>query len=138
MNEVFHIQNCPQMNTDFRAVFVGNTLRLINENPNNRLVRGTCNLRVHQLEAVVDCHPFSDFLNPSRNRSVCHSLPLKGSAAQKKKWARTHRTRPCAFDQARNYTETAEPKQPDPLRSVLALGVRGLVTALFCRGLLNR
>src|SRR5258705_4079212 len=75
MNEVFHIQNCPQMNTDFRAVFVGNTLRLINENPNNRFVRGTSNLRVHQLEAVVDCHPFSDFLNPSCNRSVCHHHP---------------------------------------------------------------
>src|SRR5258705_1643787 len=84
MNEVFHIQNCPQMNTDFRAVFVGNTLRLINENPNNRFVRGTSNLRVHQLEAVVDCHPFSDFLNPSCNRSVCHSLPSSGLPPKRK------------------------------------------------------
>src|SRR5437764_8659921 len=35
---------------------------------------------------------------------------------QKKKWARTHRTRPRAFEQAMNYTERATIKQPPKRR----------------------
>src|ERR687892_2756931 len=38
MNEVFHVQNRPEMNADFRAILVGHTLRLVNEYTNNRLV----------------------------------------------------------------------------------------------------
>jgi hypothetical protein len=38
---------------------VGHTLRLVNEYTNNRLVLGAGYFGVNQLEAMVDCHPFS-------------------------------------------------------------------------------
>src|SRR5829696_3203352 len=59
MNEVFHIQNRPQVSAYFRAILVGHTLRLVNEDTNNRFVLGAGYLGVNQLEAMVDCHSFS-------------------------------------------------------------------------------
>jgi hypothetical protein len=59
MNEVFHVQNRPEMNAHCGAILVGHTLRLINEYTNNRLVLGAGYLGVHQLEAMVDCDSFS-------------------------------------------------------------------------------
>jgi hypothetical protein len=38
---------------------VGDTLRLINEYTNNRLVLGAGYLGVHQLKAMIDCDLFS-------------------------------------------------------------------------------
>src|SRR5882762_6742351 len=37
--------------------------------------------------------------------------PSYFALAQKKKWARTHRTRPPRFEQAENYTESKQHKQ---------------------------
>src|SRR5438128_2441404 len=39
------------------------------------------------------------------------SSPSYFTLAQKKKWARTHRTRPPRFEQAENYTESKQHKQ---------------------------
>src|SRR6185295_5872316 len=86
MDEVFDIQNRPQMSAHCGAILVGYTVRLINEYTNNRLVLGAGYFGVNQLEAMVDCHPFSQFLNPCCNRFVCH-CHLRFSP-QKKKWAR--------------------------------------------------
>lgn len=47
------------MKADFGAIVVGNTLRLINKNANDRLVVGACNFNVHEFEAMVDCDSFS-------------------------------------------------------------------------------
>src|SRR5205085_5881712 len=49
MDEIFHIENRPQMSADSRAILVGYTLRLVNEYTNNRLVLGAGYLGVHQL-----------------------------------------------------------------------------------------
>jgi hypothetical protein len=59
VNKVFHIQNRPEVNADFRAILVGYALRFVNEYTNNRLVLGAGYFGVNQLEAMVDCHPFS-------------------------------------------------------------------------------
>src|SRR5437867_301304 len=112
MNKVFHVEDRAQMKTHIRAIIVGYTLRLINENTHDRLVFRAGDLAMNQLEAMVDCDPFSDLLNPLRNRVFSHSYP-QSSFAQKKKWARTHRTRPCAFEQAVDYTESICLKQPE-------------------------
>jgi hypothetical protein len=72
MDEIFDIQNRPQMSAHFRAILVGYTVRLINEDTNNRLVLGAGYFGVNQLEAMVDCDSFSQFLNPCCNRFVSH------------------------------------------------------------------
>ena len=59
VNEVFHVENCPEVDADFRAILVGHTLRLVNEYTNNRLVLWAGNFGVNQLEAMIDCHSFS-------------------------------------------------------------------------------
>jgi hypothetical protein len=59
VDEVFHVQNRAEVNAYFGAILVGNTLRLINEYTNNRLVLGTGYLGVHQLKAMIDCDSFS-------------------------------------------------------------------------------
>ena len=87
MDEIFDIQNRPQMSAHFRAILMGYTVRLINEDTNNRLVLGAGYFGVNQLEAMVDCDSFSQFLNPCCNRFVSHCHPPKVSP-QKKKWAR--------------------------------------------------
>src|SRR5262249_49141861 len=102
------------MGADFRTVLVGYTLRLVNENANNRLVLRAGNFCVHQLEAMVDCYSFSQFLNPCCNRFVRHAAPSERISPQKKKWARTHRTRTRAFEQAVNYTERVRVRQLEP------------------------
>src|SRR5690348_8812532 len=99
------------MRADFRTILVGYTLRLINIDTNNGLVLGAGNFRVHQLEAMVDGDPFSQFLNSCRDRIVPH-CHLRKISPQKKKWARTHRTKPRAFEQAVNYTERVFRRQP--------------------------
>src|SRR5689334_15519970 len=84
MNEIFHIQNRSHMSAHVRAILVGYTVRLINEYANNRLVLRAGYFGVNQLEAVVDCHPFSQFLNPCCNRFVSH-CHLRGSRPKKEK-----------------------------------------------------
>src|SRR5215213_5862534 len=59
VDEVFHVQNRAKVRADFGAILVGNTLRLINEYTNNRLVLGAGYLGVYQLKAMVDCDLFS-------------------------------------------------------------------------------
>src|ERR1051325_7815314 len=56
MDEVLDIQNRPQMSAHFRAILVGYTVRLINEDTNNRLVLGAGYFGVNQVRAAVDCH----------------------------------------------------------------------------------
>src|SRR5262245_33489357 len=75
MNKILNIQNRAQMKTHFRAIFVGYTLRFVNENPNNWLIIGSGNFGMNQLESVVDCYPFSQFLNSLRNRILTHCHP---------------------------------------------------------------
>jgi hypothetical protein len=53
---------------------VGYTVRLINEYTNNWLVLGAGYFGVNQLEAMIDCHPFSQSLNPCCNRFVSHAI----------------------------------------------------------------
>src|SRR5215510_8999847 len=84
MDEILYIQNRPQMSAHFRAIFMGYTVRLINEDTNNRLVLGAGYFGVNQLEAMVDCHPFSYLLNPCCNRFVTH-CPYPKVLAPKKK-----------------------------------------------------
>src|SRR5689334_5883681 len=55
VDEIFHVQNRAQVHAYCGAILVGNTLRLVNEYTNNRLVLGTGYLGVHQLKAMVDC-----------------------------------------------------------------------------------
>src|SRR5215510_3457224 len=111
VDEIFYIQNRPQMSAHFRAILVGYTVRLINEYTNNRLVLRAGYFGVNQLEAVVDCYLFSQFLNPCYNRFVCH-CHFRGSRPKRKSGRETHRTRPRAFEQAVNYTERPGFKQP--------------------------
>ena len=84
MNKVFHVQNRAQVRAYFRAILVGDTLRLINEYTNNRLVLGAGYLGVHQLKAMVDCDSFSYFLNPLCNRLVSHCHLSKVLAPKEK------------------------------------------------------
>src|ERR1043166_6913267 len=115
MDEIFDIQNRPQMSAHFRAILVGYTVRLINEYENNWLVLGAGYFGVNQLEAMIDCHPFSQFLNSCCNRFVSH-CHLRGSRPKRKSGRETHRTRPRAFEQAVNYTETKGFRQPRTAR----------------------
>src|ERR1041385_3211761 len=57
-DEIFHVQNRAQVHAYFGAILVGDTLWLINENTNNRLVLGAGYLGVPQLKAMVDCDLF--------------------------------------------------------------------------------
>src|SRR6185295_7986468 len=111
VDEIFHVQNRAQVSTHFRAILVGDTLRLINEYTNNRLVLGAGYLGVYQLKAMIDCDSFSYLLNPLSNRLVSHLSPSDGSRPKRKSGRETHRTRPRAFEQAANYTERATFKQ---------------------------
>ena len=52
MDEVFNVQNRAQVTAYLGAILVGDTLRLINEYTNNRLVLGAGYLGVHQLKAL--------------------------------------------------------------------------------------
>jgi len=84
MDEIFHVQNRAQVRAYFGAILVGDTLRLINEYTNNRLVLGAGYLGVHQLKAMVDCDSFSKFLNPFCNRFVVHFTLLRVLAPKEK------------------------------------------------------
>src|ERR1700752_54948 len=95
VDEVFHIQNGTQVCADFGTILVGYTLRLVNKYTDNRLVLGACNFRVHQLEAMVDCHLFSQFLNPCRNRIVSHATLRPHSRPKKKVGANPPDKNPC-------------------------------------------
>src|SRR4029453_4352146 len=95
MDKVFNSQHRAQMQNHFRAIVVGNTLRLINENTNNWLVLGASNLNMNQLHAVVDCHLFSDCLNPLRNRILCHFHPREVCCPKEKVGANPPDKNPC-------------------------------------------
>src|SRR6476619_6243027 len=82
------------MSAHVGAIFVGYTLRLVNKNTNYRLVVGAGDFDVYELETVVDCDLFSYLLNACCNRIISHRSRLCRYVAQKKKWARTHRTTP--------------------------------------------
>ena len=76
---------------------MGHTLRLINENTNNRLVLGAGYLGVNQLEAMVDCHLVQLSPEPvAAIEFVTHRHLPKASRPKRKSGRETHRTRtPC-------------------------------------------
>jgi hypothetical protein len=106
MNEILDIQNRTQMKADARAIFVRYSLWFINEHPDDWLVVRPGDLGMNQLDTVVNRDVFGDCPYPFLNRTGTHARLPKRSLAQKKKWARTHRTRPPCFEQAVDYTET--------------------------------
>src|SRR6266850_129984 len=75
VNEVFYVENRAEMKTHCRAIFVSNTLRLINEDTHNGLIVRAGNFRVYQFDSVVDCDLFSQCLNPFCNRNRTHCQP---------------------------------------------------------------
>src|SRR6266545_4620526 len=72
------------MKTDRGTVIVGDPLRLVDKYPNNRLVIGTGNLGVHQLETVIHCHPLSDGLHSLFNGIQTHRSSPKSSHTKEK------------------------------------------------------
>jgi hypothetical protein len=61
------------MQTHIRTIVVSYALRLVNENPNDRLVLGAGNFRVNQFDAVVDLHLLVYFVNAIGNRFFTHA-----------------------------------------------------------------
>jgi hypothetical protein len=90
---------------------VSYAVRLVNKDADDRLVFRPGDLGVHEFQSVVDCDAFSDCLHTLFNRTRAHGpseVCSEKLLAQKKKWARTHRTIPPRFEQVVNYTETSE------------------------------
>jgi hypothetical protein len=67
---------------------------LVNKDADDWLVFRSSDFGVHQLQSMIDCHSLGNLLHPLFNRTRAHvsSDTCKKPDAQKKKWARTHRT----------------------------------------------
>src|SRR6267378_7842201 len=99
MNKIFDVQDGAQLMTNFRAVVMGYASRLINEQAYYGTAFGAGDFGVNQLESVVDGRLLGNLAHPLCNRPWVHdclsaSRELALPLAQKKKWAKTHRTNP--------------------------------------------
>ena len=109
MNEIFDVENRANVQAHFGTILVSYAVRLVNKDANDRLVFRPGDFGVYQFQSVVDCYSFGNCLHPLFNRTRAHvsSDACRKPVAQKKKWARTHRTIPPRFEQVVNYTERA-------------------------------
>src|ERR1044071_6087459 len=96
MNEIFDIQDRTHLNAYFRAIIVGYTTRFINEHSYDRMTFRAGNFCVDKFKTVIDCGLLGNFSYAFCNRRLIHycdaSCQLALPFAQKKKWAKTHRT----------------------------------------------
>ena len=128
VDEVFNVENCSEMNADIGAIFVGYTVRLINENSDNRLVFGTCHFGMHEFQTVVDCHLFSQLMNAFGNRLFTHWANLGPASRPKEKvGANPPDETPC-FEQAVNYRGRSVLRQPRTRRGKISCGASYLAT----------
>jgi hypothetical protein len=99
MNKVFDIQDGAHLMTNLGAIVMGYASGLINEQTHYRLAFRTGDFGMHQLDSLVDGRLLGDLAHPLCNRPWVHdclsaSRELALPLAQKKKWAKTHRTNP--------------------------------------------
>jgi hypothetical protein len=104
MNEVFDVQDRANVQTYFRTILVSHSRRLVDEDANDGLIIRAGDFSVYQFESVIYRDSLSKCLYSLFNRTRAHNAPSKKAPAQKKKWARTHRTIPPRFEQVVNYT----------------------------------
>src|SRR5437867_12403265 len=96
MDEIFNVQDRAHLDAHGRAILVGYTSRFINKHPYDGMTFRACNFRMDKFKTVIDCGLLGNFSYAFCNRPLNHtydaSCQLALPFAQKKKWAKTHRT----------------------------------------------